>query len=112
MELVERYMEAFRRSDHEAVLACLSPDIEWRIHGVRTTHGKAEFDDEIENPAFEGSPVLTLDRTIETGDTIIATGMGVGRLRAAGTFEFAFCDIFVFRDRLISQVESYVVPLA
>jgi ketosteroid isomerase-like protein len=112
MELVERYMEAFRRSDHEAALACLSPDIEWRIHGVRTTHGKAEFDDEIENPAFEGSPVLTLDRTIETGDTIIATGMGVGRLRAAGTFEFAFCDIFVFRDRLISQVESYVVPLA
>jgi hypothetical protein len=33
--------------------------------------GKAEFDDEIENPAFEGSPELTVDRTIDAGDLVV-----------------------------------------
>jgi len=111
MEVVERYMEGFRRSDHAAVLACLTDDVVWRIHGVRTTQGHAQFDDEIENPAFEGSPTLTLDRTLETGDTIVATGTGIGRYRETGPFMFAFCDIFTFRDHLISQVDSYVVPI-
>lgn len=111
MEVVERYMEGFRRSDHAAVLACLTDDVVWRIHGARTTRGKAQFDDEIENPDFEGSPTLTLDRTLETGDTVVATGTGIGRHREAGSFTFAFCDLFTFRDHLIHQVDSYLVPI-
>ena len=68
-QIVHDYFEGFRRSDHAAILACLTDDVVWCIHGVRTTRGKAEFDDEIENPAFEGSPDLTVDRTITAGDT-------------------------------------------
>jgi len=40
----------------------------WHIHGVRSTHGKEEFDSEVENPDFSGLPVLTVQRTIESGD--------------------------------------------
>jgi hypothetical protein len=61
-------MAGFRRSDHEAILECLTDDIVWRIHGLRTTRGKAEFDDEIENPAFDGSPELTVGRTAKASD--------------------------------------------
>ena len=61
-QIVHRYMDGFRRSDHDAILACLTDDVVWHIHGLRTTHGKAEFDDEIENPAFEGSPELTVEQ--------------------------------------------------
>jgi ketosteroid isomerase-like protein len=110
-QLVDRYMEGFRRSDHEAILDCLTDDVVWHIHGFRSTEGKAAFDDEIENPAFEGSPELTVERTIEADGVVVTTGTGVGHHREAGRFRFAFNDIFTFRDGLIAQVDSYVVPL-
>lgn len=110
-QTVHRYMDGFRRSDHAAILACLTEDIVWRIHGARTTVGKAEFDSEIENPAFEGSPELTVERTLEAGDVVIVTGTGVGHHREAGRFQFAYSDLFTFRHDLIAQVDSYVVPL-
>ena len=104
-------MEGFRTSDHDAILACLTDDIVWIIHGARTTRGKSEFDSEIENPDFEGSPQLTVDRTIEDGDHVIITGTGIGNHREAGRFQFVFNDIFTFRADLIAQVDSYVVVL-
>ncbi|AXK87896.1 nuclear transport factor 2 family protein [Nocardia farcinica] len=108
---VDRYMKGFRQSDHEMILDCLTEDVVWRIHGVRTTRGKAEFDDEIENPAFDGSSRLTLERTIESGDVVVATGTGVARHREAGPFHFAFNDNFTLRGDSIAEVDSYVVPL-
>jgi uncharacterized protein len=110
--LVDRYMEGFRRSDHAAILECLTDDIVWCVHGHRTTTGKAEFDSEIENPAFEGRPELTVDRTIETDGVVVATGTGIGYHREVGRFQFAFNDIFTFDDGLIARIDSYVVPTA
>jgi ketosteroid isomerase-like protein len=111
-QIVHRYMDGFRASDHDATLACLTDDVVWNIHGLRTTHGKAEFDDEIENPAFEGSPELTVERTIDAGDVVVVTGTGLGQHRENGRFRFAYSDLFTFWDDLIAQVDSYVVPLA
>jgi uncharacterized protein len=111
-QIVDRYMDGFRRSDHEAILDCLTDDVVWIIHGFRTTKGKAEFDGEIENPAFEGSPELSVERTVEDGDVVVVTGTGVGHHRENGRFRFAYGDLFTFRDGLIAQVDSYVVPLS
>lgn len=109
--VVARYMDGFRASDHEAILNTLTDDVLWIIHGARTTRGKAEFDSEIENPDFEGSPVLSVDRMFEAGEHVVITGTGIGRHREAGQFQFAFNDIFTFRGDLIAQVDSYVVLL-
>ncbi|QEO09525.1 nuclear transport factor 2 family protein [Protaetiibacter larvae] len=110
-QTVHRYLDGFRRSDHDAILALLTDDVVWRIHGVRTTHGKTEFDSEIENPDFEGSPELEVSRTLEADDVVVVTGTGRGRHREAGAFRFAYSDLFTFRGELIAEVDSYVVPL-
>ena len=110
-QIVHRYLDAFRRSDHDAILGCLTDDVVWQMHGLRTTHGKAEFDDEIENPAFDGSPELTVERTIDAGDAVVVTGTGRGKHHERGPFRFAYSALFTFRDTLIAQVDSYVVPL-
>lgn len=112
LAVLGRYMDGFRRSDHDTVLDCLTDDVLWRVHGLRTTTGKAEFDTEIENPDFEGSPELTVNRTSEDGDVVVITGTGVGRHKQAGRFSFVFCDLFTFSDDLIAEVESYVVPVS
>ena len=109
--VVETYMEGFRRSDHARILATLTSDVVWVIHGHRTTRGVDEFDSEIENPAFEGSPELTAERTLEDGNVVVVTGEGRGKVRGGGPFGFVFCDLFTFRGNLIERVDSYVVPL-
>lgn len=111
LDVLDRYMEGLRRSDHELVLGCLAEDVVWRVHGFRTTNGKAEFDSEIENPGFDGSPELTIDRTVEAGDVIVITGTGVGHHKESGRFEFVYSDLFTSRGDLIAEVESYVVPV-
>jgi ketosteroid isomerase-like protein len=110
-QVVRNYLDGFERSDHAAILACLTEDVIWHIHGARSTRGKAEFDDEIENPAFEGSPVLDVDRLIVAGDVVVVTGTGTGHFRGGETFRFAYNDLFTFRGDLIAQLDSYIVPL-
>jgi ketosteroid isomerase-like protein len=109
--LVAEYFDGFRTSDHPRILATLTDDVEWVIHGHRITHGKAEFDGEIENPAFTGSPALDVQRVHEDGLVVITTGEGLGTSVEHGKFRFAFSDLFTFRDGLIARVDSYVVPL-
>jgi ketosteroid isomerase-like protein len=110
-EIVERYFEGFRRSDHQMILELLTEDVIWDLPGFRHLAGKEAFDGEIENEQFEGSPTLVIDRMIEEGDVVVAVGTGEGKHKVAGPFRFAYNDIFTFRGSLIQRVESYVVPL-
>ena len=109
--LVDEYFAGFRASDHPRVLATLTDDVEWVIHGHRTTHGKADFDGEIENPGFTGSPVLDVQRVYQDGPVVITAGEGHGTSVEHGPFRFAFNDLFTVRDGLIARVDSYIVPL-
>lgn len=110
-EAVEAYFEGFRRSDHGAILSLLTEDVRWDLPGFRHLRGKAAFDGEIENPDFEGSPELRIDRLIEEGESVVAIGEGVARPKNGPRFRFAYCDVFTFRGGLIGRVESYLVPL-
>lgn len=110
--LVAEYFEGFRTSDHPRILGTVTEDVEWVIHGHRTTHGKAEFDGEIENPGFTGSPELDVQRVYEDGPVVVTVGEGRGNSVENGPFRFAFNDVFTFRDGLIARVDSYVVPLS
>ena len=110
-DLVAEYFAGFRTSDHPRILATLTEDVLWVIHGHRTTRGKTEFDGEIENPAFTGSPELEVQRTIEQDAVVVTTGEGRGVSVEHGPFRFTFADLFTFRDGLIARVDSYVVPL-
>jgi uncharacterized protein YndB with AHSA1/START domain/ketosteroid isomerase-like protein len=110
--LVAEYFDGFRTGDHPRILATLTGDVEWIIHGHRTTRGKAEFDGEIENPGFSGRPQLDVHRIFEDGPFVVTTGEGRGVSVEHGPFRFAFNDVFTFRDGLIARVDSYVVPLS
>lgn len=110
--VVQKYIEGFRRTDHAMILSCLTDDVVWVLHGYKTFHGKNAFDAEIENDAFEGSPTLTIDRLIEEGDTVVATGGGSAAKKGGGRFDFVFCDVFTFNGDLISRLDTYLVGLS
>jgi uncharacterized protein len=110
-DVVERYIEGFRRTDHDMILSCLAADVVWDIYGYRSLRGKDAFDDEIENEGFVGSPTLLLDDVREAGDKVIAQGHGhVGR-EGAEPMQFVFCEVFTFAGDKISRLQTYHINL-
>ena len=73
-KIVQRYMEGFNKSDHKQILSCLTEDVEWILPGIFHHIGKDAFDKEIENPAFEGKPVIVVARAIEENNVVITEG--------------------------------------
>ena len=109
--IVEQYMEGFRRSDHQMILDCLTNDVVWKMPGVYTHKGKEEFDKEIENENFVGSPTIQIKRLIEENDIVIAEGAVQGKMKNGNVLDAVFCDIFEMADGKIKSLTSYLMTL-
>jgi uncharacterized protein len=109
---VERYIEGFRRSDNAQILSCLTDDVVWELHGSKTIHGKDAFDAEIENEGFEGSPNITIDRLIEDGDNVVATGTGSIAEKGGNGRAFVFSEVFTFTGDAVSRLDTYHIWLS
>jgi ketosteroid isomerase-like protein len=108
---VRRYIEGFEKSDHDQILGCLTDDIRWTVFGAFRLEGKDAYDAEIENPAFRGSPSITITRMVEEGDVVMAE-MTLEAERATGeTMRAAMGEVFVFRGDKIAERRAYVIEL-
>ena len=110
-QVVERYLEGFRRSDHEQILSCLTDDIVWTVFGAFRLQGKAAYDAAIEGAGFVGSPELHVVRMVEEGDTVMAELTGSALREDGTTLRMAMGEVFVLRDGLICERRAFVVPL-
>ena len=106
---IERYMDGFRRADHEQILSCLIEDIEWIIPGAFHLHGKEAFDREIENENFVGRPEITVTRVTEEGDVVVAEGSVRTQRKDGGYLSLAMCDVFEMRSGKIMRLTSYLM---
>ena len=109
--VVEAYLEGFRRGDHAAILDCLADDVVWDMPGYFSHRGKDAFDKEIENDAFVGHPLITADRLVEEGDTVVAIGAVEASWKTGDVLKAVFCDVFTFTGDRISRLETYQVNL-
>ena len=110
-KVVEKYIDGFNKSDHEAILSCLTDDVEWILPGVFHLRGKDEFDKEIENPAFEGKPIIVTTRMVEENNIVIAEGTVQAKKKDSDLIKLVFCDVFEMRDNLISRLTSYLMEV-
>ena len=109
-DVVRTYIDGFERSDHDQILCCLTDDIRWTVFGAYRLEGKEAYDAEIENPAFTGSPTITITRMVE--DDVVMAEMTLEARRATGeTMRAAMGEVFVFRGGKIAERRAYVVEL-
>ncbi|HWC05605.1 MAG TPA: nuclear transport factor 2 family protein [Methylomirabilota bacterium] len=108
---VDTYMDAFGKSDHAAILSCLTDDVEWVMPGVFHLTGKVAFDKEIENDAFVGSPTITVTRMTEENDVVVAEGSVRCARRDGGLLNAVFCDVFVMQGAKIRHLTSYLMEV-
>jgi ketosteroid isomerase-like protein len=84
--------------------------VEWVLPGAFHLRGKAQFEGEIVNEAFEPNPQITVTRLTEEHDVVVAEGR-VRALRKDGTVvHLAFCDVFEMRGAKIRRLISYLMP--
>lgn len=114
-QTVQNYMEAFARSDHAAVLQCLTDDVEWIVPGMFHVTGKQAFDAEIENEAFVGPPDIQVTRMIEEcdagGSYVVAEGTVRSKKREGGILNLVFCDVFEMQGTQIRKLISYLMEV-
>jgi ketosteroid isomerase-like protein len=111
-ETVQRYMDAFGRSDFEEVLGCLTEDVEWLIPGLVHLRGKEAFEKEARNEAFVGSPDITVTRLVEEDNVVVAEGSVTATRADGGVLDAVFCDVFEMRDGRIARLISYLMEIA
>ena len=110
-QTVQKYMQAFARSDHAAVLSCLTEDVEWVVPGAFHLIGHAAVDKEIENDAFVGSPTIKVTRMTEEHDVVVAEGSVRCAKKDGGFLNAVFCDVFEMRGEKIRRLTSYLMEL-
>ncbi len=110
-QIVEKYLEGFRRSDHAMVLECLTDDVQWVLPGAFHITGKVAFDKEIESDCFVGSPQITTLRMVEENDVVIAEGTVRTERKEGGFLNLVFCDVFEMERTKIKKLTTYLVTM-
>jgi ketosteroid isomerase-like protein len=108
---VRRYIEGFNKGDHRQILSCLTDDIEWDMPGYFNLSGKEAFDQEIENDAFIGNPIVKITRMIEENDVVITEGTVRVAWKKGGFLNAVFCDVFEMANARIKRLTTYQVNL-
>lgn len=108
---IKKYINGFNKSDHEQILSCLTDDIVWEMPGFFHLEGKVAFDGEIENPAFEGRPIVVITRMMEEGDLVVAEGTVQSKRKGGEIFNAVFCDVFEMQNSLIKKLTGYIAEI-
>ena len=111
IETVNRYLDGFRKNDHEQILSCLTDDIEWTVFGAFHLTGKQAYDEAIEGPGWVSPPRLEVVRMVEQDDVIMAELTGTARRAAGGEMRISMAEVFVMRDGRIAERRAWVVAL-
>ena len=108
-QIVEKYMEGFRSTNHEIILSCLTEDVVWEMPGYFHHKGIQAFDKEIENPMADGHPDIAIIRMIEEGNIVVAEGTVKAIMKDNNMIDAVFCDVFHFTTGKISKLTTYLM---
>ncbi len=108
-QIVEKYMDGFRTTDHKKILSCLTNDVVWEMPGFYLRKGIDAFDKEIENPNADGHPDIKVIRFVEEGNIVVAEGTVKANMKDGNKIDAVFCDVFHFTNGKISKLTSYLM---
>ena len=110
-DTVKRYLDGFRKGDHEQILSCLTDDIEWTVFGFFHLAGKQAYDAAIDGEGFTGPPRLEVVRMVEQGDVVMAELTGQATRDSGEVMRRSMAEVFVMREGRIAERRAWVIEL-
>ena len=112
IETVNRYLDGFRKNDHQQILSCLTDDIAWTVFGAFQLTGKEAYDKAIDGaPEFVDPPELHVVRMVEQDDVVMAELSGAARRSEGGEMRMSMAEVFVMREGKIAERRAWVSEL-
>lgn len=113
IETVNRYLDGFRKNDHEQILSCLTDDIEWTVFGAFNLTGKEAYDGAIDGAphGLIDPPELNVVRMVEQDGTVMAELTGRADKADGGEVRMSMAEVFRMRDGKICERRAWVIPL-
>lgn len=109
-EIIAKVNRGFEAGDQDAILAHIADTIRWDVPGAFTAVGKEQFRKNITNVAFQGTPNITVTRTIAEDDYVAAEGTVQSKSKSGELFEASFFNIYQLADGKIKEMRSYIIP--
>ncbi|MFD2289151.1 nuclear transport factor 2 family protein [Pedobacter petrophilus] len=98
--------KALSEGKYEDFITYCSEDIQWKNVGERTLKGKQELLKYISS-AYDGI-TFTTENSIKENDVVVELGQIVFE-KDGESKKSSYCDIWNFKDGMISQVTSFVI---
>jgi uncharacterized protein (TIGR02246 family) len=107
-EILEQANAAIAKGDFEGFLTLCTEDTEWTFEGDRTLNGKAAVRQWMKD-TYKEPPTFKVQRTIAEGDYLAALGEITLKDEQGKSVQYAYCDVWRFRDGKMAELRAFVV---
>jgi len=110
--VIRKLNKGFEMDSDDMILSCLADDVRWDVEGHFTTHGKAEFKDNIRGETADGPPTITIKNEIAEGNYVAVEGHVSCGMKNGLVFNAVFHNSYYLENGLVKRMKSFVVPLS
>ncbi|SIN70385.1 nuclear transport factor 2 family protein [Chitinophaga niabensis] len=108
--ILEKANAAIMEGDHEGFLILCTEDTEWTFIGDRTLRGKEAVRQYMASTYVE-PPEFMVENLIAEGDFVTAIGKISLKNEDGKTINYAYCDVWRFRDGKMAGLKAFVIEL-
>ena len=108
-KIVMEIVSAFDNNDIEAILSCVTDDIEWHMLGDQTVSGKENLRQFFTDHADMKMVSSTKNHIIIEGDSVSIDGDVHCSDGKTKDFHFHYCDIYDIENEKIKRITTYTV---
>lgn len=109
--ILEQANAAVRAGNNEGFLAHCTEDIRWTTVGKGTLQGKQAVRDWMKT-AYASPPRFHVEQLVAEGDMVVALGTIMADGADGQPAEFAYSDVWRFRDGKMCELDAFVVQPA
>ena len=107
-QILENGNAAISAGNFEGFLALCTEDTVWTFEGDRTLRGKAAVRQWMAT-TYKEPPKFKVQRMIAEGDFVAALGEIALKDEAGKTVQYAYCDVWRFRDGKMAELQAFVI---
>ena len=108
-EVLEKANACINKGDNEGFLAFCTEDVKWEFVGNRTLNGK-EAVREYMKSSYTEPPKFDVENVIGGDGFVVAIGKISMKDETGALIEYAYCDVWHFRDGKMAALKAFVIP--